>query len=92
MDDGDEIDDWDVTDARTGNRVPLRADRWYKGAPTSDPIKSSGDFCRHSNQHLEPSQGSTLHYTLFGWRWQSQPGLPCFEMGNDSAWQCRRDG
>jgi hypothetical protein len=44
IDDGDEIDDWDVTDARTGNRVPLRADRWYKGAPTSDPIKSSGDF------------------------------------------------
>ena len=44
IDDGDEIDDWDVTDARTGNRVPLRADSWYKGAPTSDPIKSSGDF------------------------------------------------
>ena len=49
-------------------------------------------FFRHSNQHMEPRQGSTLHYTLPGWRWHSQQGLPCFEMGNDSAWQCWRDG
>ena len=44
IDDGDEIDDWNDTDHRTGVRVPLRADRWYQQDPTSDPIESSGDF------------------------------------------------
>lgn len=37
IDDGDEIDDWVVNDYRTGNPVPLRADRWYQRAPTTDP-------------------------------------------------------
>ena len=44
VDDGEEIDSWTVIDHRTGNSVPLRADRWYQSAPTSDPITSSGDF------------------------------------------------
>ncbi len=44
IDDGDQIDNWDVIDHRTGERVPLRADRWFQQDPTSDPIKSSGDF------------------------------------------------
>jgi hypothetical protein len=91
--DGDQVDDWDVTYHRTGERVPLRADRWYQKDPTSDPIMSSDiQINRHSNQHMGQRQGSTLHYTLSGWRWQSQHGLPCFEMGNDSEWQCWRVG
>ena len=44
IDDGDEVDDWDVTNPRTGERVPLRADRWYQSAPNQDPITTSGDF------------------------------------------------
>ncbi len=44
IDDGDEADDWHVTDHRSGNDVPLRADRWYQHAPGDDPIASSGDF------------------------------------------------
>ena len=94
VDDGEEIDSWTVIDHRTGNSVPLRADRWYQSAPTSDPGPHHVEwrFHRHSNQHLEPSQGSALHDPLSGWRGQSQPGLPCFEVGNDSAWQCWRVG
>ena len=38
------MDDWDFTDHRTGERVPLRADHWYQKDPTSDPIMSSSDF------------------------------------------------
>jgi hypothetical protein len=44
IDDGDEADDWHVTDHRSGNDVPLRADHWYQHAPGGDPIASSGDF------------------------------------------------
>jgi hypothetical protein len=44
IDDGDEVDDWDVTNPRTGERVPLRADRWYQSAPNQDPVTTSGDF------------------------------------------------
>ena len=36
IEDGDEIDDWNVTDYRTGDSVPLRADRWYQSAPKQD--------------------------------------------------------
>ena len=45
IDDGDEIDDWVVNNYMTGNPVPLRADRWYQRAPTTDPngITLSGD-------------------------------------------------
>jgi hypothetical protein len=46
IEDGDQKDDWDVIDHRTGERVPLRADRWYQKDPTSssDPITSRGNF------------------------------------------------
>jgi hypothetical protein len=44
IDEGDQIDNWDAIDHRTGERVPLRADHWFQQDPTSDPIKSSGDF------------------------------------------------
>ena len=44
IDDGDDVDDWEVTDHRTGNRVPLRADRWYQRAPQADPIITNSDF------------------------------------------------
>ena len=66
VDDGEEIDSWTVIDHRTGNSVPLRADRWYQSAPTSVEWR----FHRHSNQHLELSQGSALHDPLSGWRWR----------------------
>ena len=44
IEDGDEIDDWNVTDYRTGKSVPLRADRWYQSAPKQEQKVSSGDF------------------------------------------------
>ena len=42
--DGDEIDDWEVKDHRTGESVPLRADRWFPKDPSADPAMTSGDF------------------------------------------------
>ena len=44
IDDGDETDDWEVKDYRTGQIVPLRADRWFQKDPSADPMMSSGDF------------------------------------------------
>ena len=44
IDDSEEDDEWDVTNPRTGERVPLRADRWYQSAPNQDPVTTSGDF------------------------------------------------
>ncbi len=79
-----------------------RSQDWRACAPQSRPLVPKRShfrshhvkrrLFRHSNQHMEPRQGSTLHYTLSGWRWQSQHGLPCFEIGKDSAWQCWRVG
>ena len=40
IDDGDQIDDLEVIDHRTGNRVPLRAYLWYQSVPDSQPIVS----------------------------------------------------
>jgi hypothetical protein len=44
IDDGEESDDWEVKDHRTGESVPLRADRWFQKDPSADPAMSSGDF------------------------------------------------
>jgi hypothetical protein len=47
IDDGDETDDWEVKDHRsdrTGESVPLRADRWFQKDPSADPVMSSGNF------------------------------------------------
>ena len=44
IDDGDETDDWEVKDHRTGESMPLRADRWFQKDPSADPVMSSGDF------------------------------------------------
>ena len=44
IDDGDETDDWEVKDYRTGQIVPLRADRWFQKDPSADPMMTSGDF------------------------------------------------
>ncbi len=41
---------------------------------------------------MKSSHGSTLHCTQSGARRQSHSGIPCFEMGNDSAWQCWWNG
>jgi hypothetical protein len=35
---------WEVKDHRTGESVPLRADRWFQKDPSADPVMSSGDF------------------------------------------------
>jgi len=44
IDDGEETDDWEVTEHRTGESVPLRADRWFQKDPSADPALSSGDY------------------------------------------------
>ena len=44
IEDGCLYDDWQVTDSRTGDSVPLRADRWYQADPDSDPKITTGDF------------------------------------------------
>jgi hypothetical protein len=44
LEDGCEIDDWQVVDSRTGEGVPLRADRWYDADPHSTKILTSGNF------------------------------------------------
>ena len=44
LEDGCEIDDWQVVDSRTGEGVPLRADCWYDADPHSTKILTSGDF------------------------------------------------
>ena len=44
IDDGEETDDWEVTEHRTGESVPLRADRWFQKDPSADPVMSSGDL------------------------------------------------
>ena len=37
IDDGDETDDWEVKDYRTGQILPLRADRWLQKIPLQIP-------------------------------------------------------
>jgi hypothetical protein len=44
IEDGCDADNWHYEDYRTGNSVPLRADRWYQHAPESEPNSTSGDF------------------------------------------------
>ncbi len=44
IEDEDQIDDWNVTDNRTGERVPRIADSGYQKEPTSDPIMSCSEF------------------------------------------------
>ena len=94
VDDGEEIDSWTVIDHRTGNSVPLRADRWYQSAPTSDPITSSGDFTgiRINIWNRAKVRRFMTHSLAGGDNHNLEPGLPCFEVGNDSAWQCWRVG
>ncbi len=35
---------WEVKDHRTGESVPLRADRWFQKDPSADPVMSSAIF------------------------------------------------
>jgi hypothetical protein len=44
IDDGDDMDDWNTTDYRTGDSRPLRADRWFQDNPECAPTLSSSDF------------------------------------------------
>jgi hypothetical protein len=44
IDDGNDMDDWNTTDYRTGDSRPLRADRWFQDNPECAPSLSSSDF------------------------------------------------
>lgn len=44
IDEGEESDNWTTADHRTGNPVPLRADRWFQRNPNSDPEVKSSDY------------------------------------------------
>ncbi len=62
--DGDEIDDWNVTDHRTGNSVPLRASRGhgFQSVPTKEHIMSGGDLrAFESTFGTEPKFDASLH-------------------------------
>ena len=89
VDDGEEIDAWTVIDHRTGNSVPLRADRWYQSAPTSDPITSSGDFTGiRINIWNRAKVRRFMTHSLAG---GGSHNLGYHAL-NDSAWQCSRVG
>jgi len=82
------IDDGDETLGSQGSQ------NWWECAPQGRPLVPKRPLCRsrdvkrrffrHSNQHMEPRQGSTAHYTLPGWRWHSQQGLMLW----DGKWFC----
>jgi hypothetical protein len=57
IDDGDETDDWEVKDHRTGESVPLRADSWFQKDASADSFMSSGDF-----QAFESTYGTALRF------------------------------
>ncbi len=82
------IDDRDETLGSQGSQ------NWWECAPQGRQLVPKRPLCRsrhvkrrffrHSDQHMEPRQGSTLHYTLPGWRWHSQQGLMLW----DGKWFC----
>ncbi len=82
IEDGDQID---VMLQITGQAIvcPSEQTAGTKVSPVQIPSRQVAIL-----QAFESTLGPTLHYTLSVWRWQSQPGLPCFKMGNNSAWQC----
>ena len=61
IEDGDQIDDWDVTDHRTGEHVPLRADRWYQKDPSSDSCQAAISQAFKATYGIEPRSDASLH-------------------------------
>jgi hypothetical protein len=53
---------WEVKDHRTGENVPLRADRWFQKDPSADSVMSSGDFqAFESTYGTMPRFDASLH-------------------------------
>ena len=84
LEDGCEIDDWQVVDSRSGEGVPLRADCWYYAEPHSAKTITSGDFAgihiniwnsaktrRFSTHKLVQVGGGTHNSGYHAFRWET---------------------
>jgi hypothetical protein len=62
IDDGEETDDWEIKDHRTGESVPLRADRWFQKTPLQIPPCQAAIFqAFESTYGIAPRFDASLH-------------------------------